>query len=171
MRLQRLKALFFDWLFISAYLATLFVVMMIVYYVGFNGVPDFTVLETQLLAAFTSVIPVILVFSKMESQNRFASWGKAKAGLQVIYTGDARTGSLIRNTLKFLPWQLGHMSTINGIHNGFESPASWVFSALAMILAAVYVVMAFTRKDNRHLADLLAGSRVVYRTALGESVE
>lgn len=50
----------------------------------------------------------------MEGSKDFASWGKRKARLKIIYKGTPIKGSTIRNTLKFLQWQFGHMSTING---------------------------------------------------------
>ncbi|SDK71183.1 hypothetical protein SAMN04488098_10545 [Alkalibacterium thalassium] len=69
--------------------------------------------------------------------------------------------SMIRNTLKFLPWQFGHMSTIYGIYYGFDSLFPVIYLMLSIGLAGKYIVMAFTRKDGRHLADLIAGSMVV----------
>ncbi|WP_218121436.1 hypothetical protein [Alkalibacterium thalassium] len=68
---------------------------------------------------------------------------------------------MIRNTLKFLPWQFGHMSTIYGIYYGFDSLFPVIYLMLSIGLAGKYIVMAFTRKDGRHLADLIAGSMVV----------
>jgi hypothetical protein len=70
-------------------------------------------------------------------------------------------GSIIRNVLKFAPWQLGHMSTINGIYHGFDTPLSVICLTLSVLLAGTYLAMAFGRRDGRHLADMIAGSRVV----------
>jgi hypothetical protein len=99
----------------------------------------------------------------MDGSKNFASWGKRKANLRVIYKGNPIKGSIIRNTLKFLPWQFGHMSTINGIYNDFNinTPFSMIFLSLSMILSIVYILMVLISKDNRHLADILAGSAVI----------
>ena len=79
----------------------------------------------------------------------------------VIYKDMPMKRSIIRNIIKFLPWQFGHMSTINGIYNDFDTPFSMIFFALSMILSIIYILMAFIRNDNRHLADILAGSKVI----------
>lgn len=157
----RLKELFFDWIFICGYLLLLLIVTLGFYLLVFKGIPEFTNFQSQFVATFTSVVPLIAIFSIMEGSKNFASWGKRKARLKIIYKGSPIKGSIIRNTLKFLPWQFGHMSTINGIYNDFDTHFSMIFLALSMGLSIVYILMVFIRKDNRHLADILAGSKVV----------
>ncbi|MDF2700341.1 MAG: hypothetical protein K0Q49_1899 [Haloplasmataceae bacterium] len=159
--LYRSKALFFDWLFICVYLLFLLMITITFYYLVLNGIPEFTNFQSQLIATLTSIVPIIIIFSIMEGSNTFASWGKRKANLKVIYKDMPMKRSIIRNTIKFLPWQFGHMSTINGIYKDFETPFSMIFFALSMTLSIIYILTAFIRKDNRHLADILAGSRVV----------
>ena len=157
----RLKALFFDWLFVSAYLVLLLLVALAFYFVVLGGIPEFTNVQAQLVATFTSIVPIILIFSIMEGSEPFASWGKRKTKLRVVYRDMPMVRSLVRNTLKFLPWQLGHMSTINGIYTDFGTPFSMVFFFLSMTLPIIYILMASIRKDHKHLADLLAGSQVM----------
>lgn len=159
----RVKALFLDWLFICAYLLVLFAVVMAVYFLVLDGIPAFTHLQSQWLAALSSMVPMVIVFSVMEGARPFGSWGKRKTNLRVAYKDGPMKRSVVRNTLKFLPWQLGHMSTINGIYNGFDTPVSITFLALSLLITIIYVVMAFSRKDNRHLADVISGSRVILR--------
>jgi uncharacterized RDD family membrane protein YckC len=157
----RTKELVFDWLFICAYLILLLIVALAGYLLIFNDIPEFTNYQSQLIATLTSVVPIIIIFSIMEGSKNFASWGKRKANLRVVYRGNPMKGSFIRNTLKFLPWQFGHMSTINGIYNDFDTPFSMIFLTLSLILSIVYILMPFINRDNRHLADILAGSIVV----------
>lgn len=159
----RIKELLYDWLFIWVYLLALFSVIMVVYLVLIGGIPVFNSMQSQLVATLTTVVPLILVFTIMEGREPFASYGKRKMNLTVIYKGNPKTGSLIRNTLKLLPWQFGHMSTISGIYNGFDSMFSIVFFSLSMLLSLTYISMAFFGKNNRHLADLIAGSTVVVK--------
>lgn len=157
----RSKGIFFDWLFISAYLILLLIITLAIYLLIFNDIPEFTNYQSQLIATLTSVVPIIIIFSIMEGSKKFASWGKRKTHLTVIYKGNPMKGSILRNTLKFLPWQFGHMSTINGIYNDFDTPFSMIFLSLSMTLSIVYILMVFISKNNRHLADILAGSTVV----------
>jgi len=157
----RIKELFFDWLFICGYLLLLLIATLIFYFFIFKGIPKFTNLQSQLISTFTTVVPLIIIFSIMEGTNNFASWGKNKLGLKVIYEGSPIKGSFIRNTLKFLPWQFGHMSTINGIYHDFNTAFSMTFLTLSMLLSIIYLSMGLLGKDKRHLADILARSSVV----------
>lgn len=157
----RFKSLILDWLFICAYLLLLFIVIILFYFLVFSEVPEFTNIQSQLIATSTSVIPIIVIFSMMEGRNNYATWGKQKANLKVVYKDRPMLRSFVRNIMKFLPWQFGHMSTINGMYNGFESSFSIFFFSLSISLSILYILMAFIRTDRRHLADILAGSWVV----------
>ncbi|SDB84066.1 RDD family protein [Pelagirhabdus alkalitolerans] len=159
--LTRFKALFFDWLFICLYLLILLSISLALYFLVLDGIPEFTNIQSQLIATLTSVLPIIVIFSMMEGSEPFASWGKRKSNLKVLYNNQPLKRSIVRNTIKFLPWQLGHMSTINGMYHDFNTLYSMVFFVLSMALPISYILMVFLRKDSRHLADLLTKSKVV----------
>ena len=159
----RFKALFIDYLCIVAYLVVLMGVAIACYELFFGGVPEFTALQSQLVAFFTSVLPVMGWFAFMESRNDFASLGKRKAGIQVKYVKFGKrplVSSILRNALKFLPWQLAHMAVIGGFYDGFESPSLLI---VTLVLPVIYVVMVVFGKDHRHIADIVSGSYVVMR--------
>ncbi|GAA0757256.1 hypothetical protein GCM10008907_19700 [Clostridium sartagoforme] len=44
----RVKELFFDWLFICAYLVLLLIITIAIYFLIFNGIPEFTNYQLQL---------------------------------------------------------------------------------------------------------------------------
>ena len=67
--------------------------------------------------------------------------------------------SLIRNTIKFFPWQLGHVGTIHGVYSDFDL-LSIILSFLATLFAVSLKVITIFRKGRRHLADLLAQTQV-----------
>ena len=163
---QRIRELFLDWLFICAYLMVLFIIFMVVYLVFLGDIPEFTQIESQLVSLFTTVLPISIIFSIREGSAPYASWGKRRTSLAVSYSSSPVKRSMIRNTLKLLPWQFGHMSTIYGIYYGFDSLFPVIYLMLSIGLAGTYIVMAFTRKDGRHLADLIAGSKVVKKIGL-----
>ncbi len=54
----------------------------------------------------------------------WCSIGKQKAELKLYYTNKTFGSSLVRNVIKFLPWQLGHMGAIRGIYTNFDTNAS-----------------------------------------------
>lgn len=157
----RFKALFLDWLLISAYLLMLLAVTLTVYHIFFVGIPEFSWAQAQLISAFTSVVPISTVFSWLEGRGNYGSWGKRKLSLRVAYQVNPIWGSIVRNVLKFLPWQFGHMGTIYGLYSGFDSPFSVIFLFLSLSLAVLYILTALIREDHRHLADLIARSMVV----------
>lgn len=155
---HRLKELFFDYLLIVSYLLVLFVVTMMVYLFLFQGIPEMSEPAAQLIALFTSVVPVVLIFSYLD-YSKGGSFGKRKAGLKLIYREKSFKASLIRNCVKFLPWQLGHMSTIHGIYSNFDLLA--IILSIASMTCGIYLfLMALIRKDKRHLGDFLAKTQV-----------
>ena len=155
---KRMIELLFDYLFILAYLALLFLCSMLFYIILFNGIPEFTEIQSQCLVFFTSVLPITLLFTFLD-YTKNGSFGKAKAGLQLVYKKKNVQASLLRNSIKFLPWQIGHMGTIHGFYSEFDF-LSIILSFLATLLAVALLAMMVFRKDKRHLGDLIAHTQV-----------
>ncbi|MBJ8349486.1 RDD family protein [Streptococcus zalophi] len=153
----RLKELFIDWLVIVAYLFLLFLVATLFYQLVFGGIPLFSEVTSQLIATMTSVVPIVLLFSYLDW--RGGSIGKKKTGLRIHFKKKQFRFALIRNVIKFLPWQLGHMATIHGIYHDFDT-ISLVLQILSIGLMLDMFAMGILRKDKRHFADFLAGSQV-----------
>lgn len=159
--IKRLQALLIDWLCICGYLVVLALVVLGFYFLVLQEIPEFTAMQSQLVATFTTVIPVVIWFTVKESQIPFASFGKRQEELTVKYRGNPLTSALIRNIFKFLPWQLGHMSVIDGLYNGWDSPVTMVIYLVSIFLALTYVMQVIFTPSHRHLPDLVSGARVV----------
>lgn len=157
---QRLKELFIDYICILIYLLILFGITMGIYFAVLKGIPEFNEWQSQLTATVTSVIPIILIFSFLDYTK--GSVGKQKTGLELYYTKKTFGASLVRNIIKFLPWQLGHIGTIRGIYTNFDILAI-IFTICSMVLALVLLVMGLVRRDKRHLGDLIAGTQTQVR--------
>ena len=155
---KRMTEFLFDYLFILAYLVFLFLGSMLIYIIFFNGVPEFTEVQSQWLVFFTSVLPIMLLFTFLDYAKN-GSLGKVKAGFELVYQKKTVQASLIRNVIKFLPWQLGHMGTIHGFYSDFDM-LSISLSISATSLAVSLLAMTVFRKDKRHLGDLLAHTQV-----------
>lgn len=155
---NRMKELLFDYLVILLYLVLLFGLIMAVYYLFFKGIPKMNELQSQLIALLTSVIPVILIFTYLD-YSKYGSIGKQKAGLKIVYKHKSFKASFIRNLIKFLPWQLGHMSVIHGIYTEFDIWAIVLFF-MSIGFAILLLLMCLMRNDKRHLGDLLAYTQV-----------
>ena len=155
---KRMMEFLFDYLFILAYLVLLFIGSMLIYIIFFNGVPEFTEIQSQWLVFFTSVLPITLLFTFLDYKDN-GSFGKVKAGLELVFQKKIVQASLIRNVIKFLPWQLGHMGTIHGFYSDFDM-LSISLSISATSLAVSLLAMTVFRKDKRHLGELLAHTQV-----------
>lgn len=152
----RLKELIGDWLFISLYLISLFLLTMGFYYLVLKGIPAFTEAQSQLLAFSTSVLPLTIIFAWLDYGK--GSVGKRWAGLQLIYKHRSFAHNILRSAIKFFPWQLGHMGAIRSAYQA--DTLSIFLSTSAGILFFIFLLMGLLRKDKRHPADLLAGTQV-----------
>lgn len=157
----RLKELLIDYLVIVGYLLAVLGIAVSFYMLIFQGIPKFSELQSQAIASLTSVIPVIVIFSFLDW--RGGSLGKRKTGLKVRYKTNSAWRSIVRNMVKFLPWQLAHIGVINGIYSNWDSWWSTALASIAIVLSAAMLAMVFFRKDKRHIGDILAGTQVVAR--------
>ena len=157
---QRLKELFIDYICILIYLLILFGITMGINYGLLKGIPEFNEWQSQLTAIVTSVIPIVLIFSFLDYTK--GSVGKQKAGLELYYINKTFGASLVRNIIKFLPWQIAHIGIIRGIYTNFDT-LSIIFTICSMVLAFVLLAMGLVRRDKRHLGDLIAGTQTQLR--------
>lgn len=154
---SRIKELFIDWLFISAYLICLLIVSLIFYHLVFGQIPFLAEWQSQVIASLSSVLPITILFAYMDYKG--GSWGKRKAKLNLYFTRKTFAACLLRNIIKFTPWQIGHMATIRGIYQDFDT-ISLLMQFLSILLLLTMATMGFGRKDKRHLGDLAAGTQV-----------
>lgn len=157
---DRIKELVIDWLVICIYLIMLAIISVSFYMIVFKGIPKVTELQSQLIATITSVIPIIIIFSILDFKK--GSIGKQKVGLKLYFKKREFKYSIIRNIVKFLPWQIGHMATIHGIYTEFDT-ISIILQIIALTLLLTMFSMGILRKDKRHLGDIVAGTQVQYK--------
>ena len=156
---DRIKELVIDWLVICIYLIMLAIISISFYIIVLKEISKVTELQSQLIATITSVIPIIIIFSILDF--RRGSIGKQKVGLKLYFKKREFKYSIIRNIIKFLPWQIGHMATIHGIYTEFDT-ISVILQIIALTLLVTMFLMGILRKDKRHLGDIVAGTQVQY---------
>lgn len=154
---QRIKELFIDYICILIYLLILFGVNMGIHLGIWGYILSFSELQSQLIAIVTSVLPIILIFSILDYKK--GSIGKRKANLKIYYRHKSFKVSMLRNIIKFLPWQLAHIGVIHGMYSNFDLLAI-TFASAGMGLAITMLIMGLTRNDKRHLGDFIAGTQV-----------
>lgn len=129
--------------------------------------------RADLVAFVCAVLPVVLYFALSEGLGAGATWGKRRVGLVVMAIGwgsPPHPGrALVRNGLKFLPWQMSHtaMFHIPGFPAATGEPPTWsvVVLGAAWFLVAVYLVGLTRLGGYRPLYDRVAGTAVVRKRA------
>jgi uncharacterized RDD family membrane protein YckC len=123
----------------------------------------------ELIAFATLTLPVILYFVISENSKHAGTIGKRKMGVQIVNNTLARASIgqlLIRNCIKFLPWELAHffIYRLFYFNSITETAPEWVLTGLIVSqgLAIIYLLFIIFTKDNRSVYELLSQTRVVH---------
>jgi len=143
MKAKRIKAFLIDYLVISMYLVILLGINLLINPSVFEGGLQASQLQTHLIAFVSSVLPVVLVFSLLEARYK-KTLGAHVMKITVQFDDNPYRRSLLRNALKFLPWQLGHTSAIYAIYSGADL-VFYLITAFNALLMAVYLIGFFWR--------------------------
>lgn len=121
-------------------------------------------LAADVAVTLLTVVPYLVYLTTTEAGKTHATWGKRRVGLAL----DDPSGSitfgqvLVRNTVKVLPWQLGHMSAMRFAMTDAPTPSAVLLFIGSMIVLAAVVVPVLVGRTGLH--ELIAGTRV--RTAV-----
>ncbi len=138
MKAKRVKAFLIDYLVISMYLVILLGINLLINPSVFEGGLQASQLQTHLIAFVSSVLPVILVFSLLEARYK-KTMGAHVMKITIQYADNPYRRSLLRNALKFLPWQLGHTSAIYAIYAGADL-LFYLITTLNALLIVAYLI-------------------------------
>ena len=162
---KRILAFLADYLVIVGYALIL---VLLVWMINGNDVwqKEYTSpFRGQLIGFFTFTLPVFLYFFMMENSNRRATLGKLllKIHVDLRHPHPGRR-ILIRNLLKFLPWEISHI----GVHqiifysrNDLSIPI-WIFLLLIIpeVIVLSYVFSMLWYKGRYTLYDIAAGTSI-----------
>ncbi|XKE95577.1 RDD family protein [Metaplanococcus flavidus] len=163
----RLKAFTLDYLWIFLYLC-LIVLLTMVIAPGIQGFFYGPLGNAQLTGFLLVTLPVSLYFALGDSVLFKGTYGKKKAGIQVVNVQGKSTGifrSVIRVIIKFLPWELSHFLVYRLVNlDEGEFPLHlMMIGSLIYLLIFIYILTAIFSKENRSLYDRLSGTKVVKR--------
>ncbi|HKX87409.1 MAG TPA: RDD family protein [Flavobacterium sp.] len=123
----------------------------------------------QLIGFLTLTLPVIIYSYVTEKGNWKATIGKRALNL-IILTPENKTNKsiLIRNLLKYLPWELAHL----GVHwviyfesIGRETPIwTWIILIVPQVMVFIYFVSIILSKGQASIYDKISGIRLQLRT-------
>ena len=161
----RSKAFTWDYLCIFIYLFFVFLLSMVLIprlQNFFNGPVDIAQLTGFLLVTF----PISLYFAVADSNIFNGTFGKKRAGIQVVDVQGKPVvllRSLFRIILKFLPWELSHFLIYRLMHLGEDQfPLHlMLIGGLIYFLMFAYILTAIFSKEKRSLYDRLSGTKVI----------
>ena len=134
--LRRIMAFCVDWLIILAWAGLLFALVMIVS----SGEPSrpLNPWVGQAIGFLSMTLPVVLYFAVSESSRHQATLGKRVLGLKVRFHRTTQVSfgvALVRNAVKFIPWEVGHLvANQMALSEGGEVPI-WVYAAVAVSMS------------------------------------
>lgn len=158
---RRLLAFALDWFVVVLWGSVLFGAVMI----ATNGSPPRpeSPWTAQSVGLLTMTVPVILYFSLCESSALRASLGKRVLGLVVSNQAGGRLffgSALLRNAVKFAPWECGHTLAQQAAYSGELGFPAWVWgpAAVALVGPVWWLIAMFV--TGRTPYDRWASARV-----------
>ena len=159
---QRISAFLLDYLILTVYLA----VLSAIFFVNPNASSLFdSRIKAQLFGFLLVTFPITLYFAISESSKKQGTWGKSRLSLKVTNREGNRIGfgkTLIRSTLKFVPWEISHTLIWEVTFNPDLSPI--ILNGLLIViygLLGANIASLLLTKTRQTLYDLVCGTYVI----------
>lgn len=166
-RRSRVASWAWDYLVVLAWLALMFVVAGLPQLVGWIDLAWVwsSPVAADVAVTLLTVVPYLAYLTLTEAGPARATWGKRRVGLALhAPEGSVTFGQvLVRNTLKVLPWQLGHMSAMRFAVDDEPMVFAVLLFVASIVLLAAVVVPIFVGRIGIH--DRVAGTTVRARAA------
>lgn len=170
--IKRLKAFIIDYFIILIYIGLLLGATLSISAIFHLKLENVNPVIGELIAFATLTLPVILYFVISENSEYAGTIGKRKMGVQIVNKTlvKASIGQLlIRNCIKFLPWELAHffIYRLFYFNSITETTPEWVLTGLIVSqgLVIIYLFCIIFIKNNRSIYELLSQTRVVQNVA------
>ena len=170
--IKRIKAFLIDYLIILIYVGMLLATTLLISRIFQLRSDNADPVIGELIAFVTLTLPVILYFTLSENGKYAGTIGKRKLGLHVAsksFTKASFWQLLIRNCIKFLPWELAHFFIFRIFYytsTNITTP-TWVLTGLigSQLLAIIYLLFLIFSKNKRSIYELFSQTRVVQNNA------
>ena len=165
---HRILACIIDYGIIAGYATLLFLVANLFFSI-FVWKPGNNPIIGQLIGFLTLTFPVVTYSYLTEKSSWRGTVGKKLQKL-IVLTDQNKSAKniLLRNILKFLPWELAHTGihwTIYYTSNGIETPLwTWVILILPQVFVLGYFVTILISKGESSIYDKISKTKIVYRT-------
>jgi uncharacterized RDD family membrane protein YckC len=169
--LRRIGAWLLDYLLIAAYLVLLTAVSLALRaspaQAGFNSAMSQPA-TAEILGFFLLTVPVVLYFALLEASPHRSTLGKRALRLAVVQRDGRRLSvarALLREAVRFLPWELSHALLWRvALSQDRASISLWVTAGFGVVYALVLLyLVTLLIGSHRTVYDRLAGSIVIQR--------
>ena len=160
---RRFASLLIDFLIILLVALIILGISLLIYNNILGYIPSFSELGSNLIS-LTLIVPIVLYSVISEYGKCKGTFGKRRMRISVASNrGKINLWQIIiRNLIKFLPWQTAHMMIFNGIaHNWDVNYIFILLISITYILPLIGICFICFRKDHRGLHDLVANTIVV----------
>lgn len=158
--LRRVVAFVLDWFLIVLWGGVLFVVFALLADAAAAPSGPWT---GQLLGLVSMTLPVVLYFSWTESSVLEGSLGKRVLGLRVTDVKGRRLSfraALVRNAIKFAPWEFGHLLAQQAVFSGEAGLPAWVLLPGSIAFAGPMIWLIELFRAGRTPYDRVSGAIV-----------
>lgn len=159
---QRISAFLLDYLILTVYLTISSAILFMIQ--NASSLFDSRI-KAQLFGFLFVTFPITLYFAISESSKKQGTWGKSRLSLKVTNREGNRIGfgnSLIRSTLKFIPWEISHTLIWEVTFNPDLNPIilNGLLIAIYGLLGANIASLLLT-KTRQTLYDLVCRTYVI----------
>ncbi|MFH0853321.1 MAG: RDD family protein [bacterium] len=164
---KRILAFIIDYLVIALYAGILFLLVYSAIKL-FNLNTNVSSVIGQLIGMISLTLPVVLYFVIMENKSKQGTIGKNIKKIKVTDVNN-QTASLkyiiIRNIIKFMPWEIAHLGihwTIYFSNEGIEQPVwIWLVLVIPQVTVVIYLLSIVIDKNNRGIYDRISHTKVI----------
>lgn len=159
---KRSLACIIDWVIILLYAILLFGIVALLSQAGVLTIRTVHPVTGQLIGFCTLTLPVILYFILFEAGHHHATIGKRILKIEVTGESIAVRQVIVRNIIKFLPWEFAHTGIlwVNYIKTPETPLWIWFLLIAPQVVVVVYIMTVVATKGSRSLYDMIAGTRV-----------
>lgn len=165
---HRILACIIDYGIIAGYATLLFLVANL-FFSLFEWKPGNNPIIGQLIGFLTLTFPVV-TYSYLTEKSIWRGTVGKKLQKLIVLTDPNKSAKniLLRNILKYLPWELAH----TGVHwiifytsNGIEVPLwTWIILILPQIVSVVYLISIVISKGRSSVYDNISKTKIVSLT-------
>lgn len=155
-----------DWLIIMVWAGVLFTLVLIVS--GGEIQAPSGPWCAQLLGLLTMTLPVVAYFTLCEASALRGTPGKKAVGLSVLSDDGGRLGpgaAIVRNLVKFLPWEFGHLVAQQAAFSTAAGVPDWILPVMVVAFGVPLLWLIELFRTGRTPYDRISGAKVELRAA------